>query len=138
MPIDLDFIETYAHGVGANTEFIMFWPQMTRHDLFDPNTYSPFVAEVHRRNMIVHTYKHAQDDLQYLAKYGRPHYETTLFAVKGCDAVFTEQVATSLSIWERMVTEPEIHKPWTIKRLTQLASHNLLPVIGMVLFITTK
>jgi hypothetical protein len=61
-----------------------------------------------------------------------------LYAVKGLDAVFTEQVATSLSIWERMVTEPEIHKPWTAKRLTQLALNHLIPTIGMVLFITSK
>jgi len=138
MPIDFDFIETYAHGVGVNTEFIMYWPYMERTDLFDPTTYSPFVAAMHKRNLIVHTYKHAQDALEYLPEYGTPHYETTLFAVKGCDAVFTEQVATSLSIWERMVTEPEINTVWSVKRISRIALKQGIPTAGIILFITSK
>jgi len=87
LPLDFEYIATYAHGVGPNTEYIMHWPYMTNPEWFDPTTVSAFVIAMHKLDMEVHTYKHAQDELQYME---HPHEETALYFIKRCDGVFTE------------------------------------------------
>lgn len=57
MPIDFEYIATYAHGVGVNSEFIMYWPNMHIHHLFAPSAKSALVEYCHSLGLSVISYK---------------------------------------------------------------------------------
>lgn len=95
--MDPAHISTYAHGVGPNSEYIMYWPDMDKPELFDPTVKSPFVDLMHSYGLQVHPYTLRIDNLQYTNSGAE---EVALYANKGCDGVFTEFVSTTLTVWE--------------------------------------
>jgi glycerophosphoryl diester phosphodiesterase len=97
--LDIPHISTYAHGVGPDSKYVMYWPDMDMPELFDPTTSSPFVNEMHSNGLQVHPYTLRIDDRKYMST---PAEEIALYATKGCDGVFTEFVSTTLTVWDQM------------------------------------
>lgn len=95
---DFDNLATYAHGVGPDSKYVMYWPSTKSVDI-DLNTKSAFIDEMHARNLTVHPWTLRDDDLQYTST---PADETTLFADKGVDGIFTEFVSTTYSVFEKI------------------------------------
>jgi glycerophosphoryl diester phosphodiesterase len=94
MPVDFKWIATFAHGVGVNSEIVMYWPEMTNMKAFVANSDSALVTHCHSLGLKVFAYKCAVDDVEYLPQFKAPHLETQLYYRKKLDGVFSEQVAT--------------------------------------------
>ena len=94
---DFDNIATYAHGVGPDSKWIMFYPDMSPVPI-DLTAPSQFVEEMHARDLAIHPYTLRDDQLAYTAT---PAEETSLYLAKGVDGIFTEFVHATYSIFEK-------------------------------------
>lgn len=96
---DFDHISTYAHGVGPDSWYVMFWKAdgivIRKH--VDPSTPSEFVTKMHELDLQVHPYTLKIDSLKYEST---PSDEINLYFNKGVDGVFTEFVSTVLTVFE--------------------------------------
>jgi len=61
---DFDNVATYAHGVGPDSKYVMYWPSKEATPV-NPDTSSDFVNEMHALGLQVHPYTLRDDDLQY-------------------------------------------------------------------------
>jgi len=96
---DFDNMATYAHGVGPDSRWVMYWPSTETTGNIDLNTESLFINEMHKRDLQVHPFTLRDDDLKYTST---PADETTLFVTKGIDGIFTEFVHATYSIFEKI------------------------------------
>ena len=85
---DFDNIATYAHGVGPSNQWIMYYPSTSKVTV-DLSSPSPFIEEMHNRDLAVHPYTLRDDSLTYTST---PAQETALYYHKGVDGIFTEFV----------------------------------------------
>lgn len=95
---DFDNLATYAHGVGPDSKYVMYWPSEEPVEI-DPTTKSAFIDEMHARDLTVHPWTLRNDNLQYMST---PAEETTLYANKGVDGIFTEFVQTTYSVFDKV------------------------------------
>jgi len=95
---DFDHIATYAHGVGPDSKYVMYWPNDASGpvDLTSP---SEFITEMHDLQLQVHPYTLRDDDLQYTTT---PAAEISLYANKGVDGIFCEFVSSVYTVFEKM------------------------------------
>lgn len=89
---DFDDISTYAHGVGPDSKYIMYWPDLLKKEL-DPTTRSPFIDQMHSLDLAVHPWTMRDDNLYYM---DTPTEEIMLYINKGVDGLFTEFPHTTL------------------------------------------
>jgi len=97
-PYDLDYVATYAHGVGPDSKTIMWYPSTEQVD-FDLESESLFVQESHALNLQVHPYTLRDDDLQWTANAAD---ETALYYTKGVDGIFTEFVSSTFGVFQTL------------------------------------
>ena len=94
---DFDNIATYAHGVGPDSKYVMYYPKKT--GPVDKTSPSQFVQEMHARDLAVHPYTLRDDSLIFTST---PADETSLYVAKGVDGIFTEFVHATYSIFEKI------------------------------------
>lgn len=59
---DFDNVATYAHGVGPDSKWVMYWPSTVPVPI-DLTSESAFIQEMHKRDLTVHPYTLRDDDL---------------------------------------------------------------------------
>ena len=92
---DFDNMATYAHGVGPSSSYVMYWPSKLSVGPID-SLPSPFVKEMHDRNLQVHPWTLREDALTFTTNAADEH---KLYFDKGVDGVFTEFVSTTYGIF---------------------------------------
>ena len=92
---DLNAISLYAHGVGPNSDWVMYWtPEGT--ESLKPHLRSPFVDQMHSLDLSVHPYTFKDDALVYMDTIDQ---EVQLYVTKGVDGLFTEFPLSTLSLF---------------------------------------
>ena len=110
-PLNLEDIATFAHGVGPDSAYVMYWPDdvvKPANPTVDPTTPSQFVDYAHSLDLQVHPWTLRIDSLKYTSS---PVDEIALYANKGCDGVFTEFVSTTLQVWNTMYSYNQSTSP---------------------------
>ena len=119
---DWEWIATFAHGLGPDSKWIMYYPHVTQVD-FDPTTYSPFMEYMHSLNIGVHPWTLKDDILYYM---DTPQAETELYITKGVDGIFTEFPGATYDQFDRLGTKANFPSDEAIKAATAALSEVVL------------
>ena len=104
---DWEDISTWAHGVGPDSKYVMFWPDTNTSTQVDDSP-SAFINYMHSLDLQVHPWTLRDDELLYRDNSAA---ENALYFNKGVDGIFTEFVSTTWNVFETLANQKNQTSP---------------------------